>query len=98
MHVQVNTQADHKTLFCSFVYANNYYIEHRVLWSNLIGHAGLMRNNPWVLSGDFKAALNLEDNSAGGYEPNVAMREFKECVQDMEVADVNSTGHHFTWN
>ncbi|GJW85216.1 RNA-directed DNA polymerase, eukaryota, reverse transcriptase zinc-binding domain protein [Tanacetum coccineum] len=59
---------------------------------------GLMRNRPWVLLGDFNAALNIEDNSLGGYEPNVAMRDFNECVQAMEVADVNSTGLHFTWN
>ncbi|GJU65543.1 sodium/hydrogen exchanger 6 [Tanacetum coccineum] len=51
-----------------------------------------------LLLGDFNAALNIEDHSSGGYEPNVAMRDFKECVQAMEVADVNSTGLHFTWN
>ncbi|GKF07350.1 sodium/hydrogen exchanger 6, partial [Tanacetum coccineum] len=85
MHVQVNTCADHKTLFCSFVYADNYHIDRRELWSNLVGHAGLMRNRPWVLLGDFNAALILEDHSAGGYEPNAAMCEFKECVQTMEV-------------
>nr|GEW15224.1 hypothetical protein [Tanacetum cinerariifolium] len=62
----VNTRADDKTLFCSFVYADNYYID--------------------------------RNHSAGGYEPNAAMRKFKECVQAMEVADVNNTGLHFTWN
>ncbi|GJR41737.1 putative RNA-directed DNA polymerase [Tanacetum coccineum] len=98
MHVQVNTRIDNKTLFCSFIYADNYYIDHRALWNNLVGHAGLMRNRSWVLLGDFNAALNIEDHSSGGYEPNVAMRDFKECVQAMEVADVNSTGLHFTWN
>nr|GEV82209.1 hypothetical protein [Tanacetum cinerariifolium] len=76
--VKVNTGADHNTLFCSFVYADNYYIDRRVLWSNLVGHAGLMRNRPWVLLGNFNAALNLKDHSAGGYESNVAMREFKD--------------------
>ncbi|GJV31974.1 sodium/hydrogen exchanger 6 [Tanacetum coccineum] len=65
---------------------------------NLVGHAGLMRNRPWVLLGDFNAAFNFKDHSAGGYEPNTAMLEFKECVQAMEVADVISTGLHFTWN
>ncbi|GJU61810.1 RNA-directed DNA polymerase, eukaryota, reverse transcriptase zinc-binding domain protein [Tanacetum coccineum] len=59
---------------------------------------GLMRNRPWVLLGDFNAALYIEDLSSGGYEPNVAMRDFKECVQAMEVADVNSTWIYFTWN
>ncbi|GJU23248.1 hypothetical protein Tco_1156590 [Tanacetum coccineum] len=98
MHVQVNTRANNKTLFCSFVYADNYYMDRRALWSNLVGHAGLMRNRPWVLMGDFNAALNLEDHSSDGYESNVAMRDFKECVQAMEVSDVNCMGLHFTWN
>ncbi|GKC26417.1 zinc knuckle CX2CX4HX4C containing protein, partial [Tanacetum coccineum] len=61
----------------------------KVCKSNLVGHAGLMRNRPWVLMGDFNAALNLEDHSSSGYEPNVAMRDFKECVQAMEVSDVD---------
>ncbi|GKA15175.1 sodium/hydrogen exchanger 6 [Tanacetum coccineum] len=87
MHVRVNTRVDNKTLFCSFVYADNYYIDRRVLWSNLVGHAGLMRNRPWVLLGDFNATLNLEDHSSGGYESNIAMRDFKDCVQAMEVSD-----------
>ncbi|GJZ84738.1 zinc knuckle CX2CX4HX4C containing protein [Tanacetum coccineum] len=64
-------------------------MDHRALWSNLVGHAGLMRNRPWVLMGDFNAALNLEDHSSSGYEPNVAMRDFKECVQAMDVSDVD---------
>nr|GEU44196.1 zinc knuckle CX2CX4HX4C [Tanacetum cinerariifolium] len=33
----------------------------------------LMRNRRWVLLGDFNTAFNLEDHSAGGYEPNMAM-------------------------
>nr|GFC31769.1 RNA-directed DNA polymerase, eukaryota, reverse transcriptase zinc-binding domain protein [Tanacetum cinerariifolium] len=89
MHVQVNTHADNKTLFRSFVYVDNYYIDRHALWSNLVGHAGLMQNRPWVLLGDFNVALNFEDHSSGGYEPNAAMRDFNESVQAMEVSDVN---------
>nr|GEY06987.1 hypothetical protein [Tanacetum cinerariifolium] len=40
-------------------------------------YARLIRNRPWILLGDFNATLNLKDHSAGGYEPNAAMREFK---------------------
>ncbi|GJU39339.1 retrovirus-related pol polyprotein from transposon TNT 1-94 [Tanacetum coccineum] len=39
-----------------------------------------------------------KDHSCGGYEPNIAMRDFKECVQKMEVVDVNAIGLYFTWN
>ncbi|GKB87457.1 hypothetical protein Tco_0959729 [Tanacetum coccineum] len=41
-------------------------------------------DKPWVLLGDFNAALNLEDHSYGGYEPSISMREFKECVHNMQ--------------
>ncbi|PWA54650.1 RNA-directed DNA polymerase, eukaryota, Reverse transcriptase zinc-binding domain protein [Artemisia annua] len=78
--------------------SDNYYVDRRSLWSNLVSHASFMRNRPWVLLGDFNAALNLEDHSCGGYAPDIAMREFKQCVVDMEVMDINSTGLHFTWN
>ncbi|GJR25722.1 RNA-directed DNA polymerase, eukaryota, reverse transcriptase zinc-binding domain protein [Tanacetum coccineum] len=98
MHVQVNIRSDNKALFCSTIYADNYYVSRRALWNNLVGHASLMRDKPWVLLGDFNAALNLEDHSCGGYQPDIAMREFKECVQLIEVMDVNATGLHFTWN
>nr|GEY47216.1 hypothetical protein [Tanacetum cinerariifolium] len=98
MHVQVSTRTNNKTLFCSFVNADNYYIDRQMLWSNLIRQAGLMRNRPWVLLGDFNAALNIEDHSSGRYEPNISMHDFKECVQAMEVADVNSIGLYFTRN
>nr|GEU87335.1 hypothetical protein [Tanacetum cinerariifolium] len=56
------------------------------------------QNRLWVLLGDFYAAFNIKDHSLGGYELNAAMRDFKECVQAMEVADVNSTGLHFNCN
>nr|GEX21047.1 hypothetical protein [Tanacetum cinerariifolium] len=39
--------------------------------------ARLMRNKSWVLLGDFNASLNLEDHSSRGYEPNIAMHDFK---------------------
>ncbi|GJU98999.1 sodium/hydrogen exchanger 6 [Tanacetum coccineum] len=95
---KIITRTDNKTLFCSFVYADNYYVDRHALWYNLAGHANLMRDKQWVLLGDFNAALNLEDHSCGGYEANIAMREFKECVRTMEVMDVNATGLYFTWN
>ncbi|GJU18478.1 hypothetical protein Tco_1146444 [Tanacetum coccineum] len=98
MHVQANIRADNKALFYSIIYADNYYVAQRALWNNFVGHASLMRDKPWVILGDFNAALNLEDHSCGGYQPDIAMREFKEFVQRIKVMDVNATGLPFTWN
>ncbi|GJV51073.1 sodium/hydrogen exchanger 6, partial [Tanacetum coccineum] len=87
MHVQVIWRADKQVLFCSFVYADNYYVNKRALWTCLKAHVVLMHNSPWVLMGDFNAALNLKDHSCGGYEPNAAMREFKEIIGNLKFND-----------
>nr|GEX06939.1 hypothetical protein [Tanacetum cinerariifolium] len=98
MHTQVIIKADKKMLFCSFVYAGNEYIQRRILWHNLEVHNAHVCGHSWVLMGDFNAALNLEDCHAGSSRISISMREFKECVGNIEVQDVNSSGLHYTWN
>lgn len=46
MLVQVNVKADNKAFFCSFVYADNYYIDRRALWRNMDVHSRLMQGKP----------------------------------------------------
>ncbi|PWA48296.1 RNA-directed DNA polymerase, eukaryota, Reverse transcriptase zinc-binding domain protein [Artemisia annua] len=52
MHAQVNVKVHNKVLFCSFRYADNYYIDFRALWTNLDVHNLLMRAKSWILLGD----------------------------------------------
>nr|GEY62172.1 hypothetical protein [Tanacetum cinerariifolium] len=51
-----------------------------------------------TLMGYFNVALNTEDTHAGSSSMNLAMCEFKDCVSNIEVLDVNSSGLHYTWN
>ncbi|GJU96733.1 RNA-directed DNA polymerase, eukaryota, reverse transcriptase zinc-binding domain protein [Tanacetum coccineum] len=53
---------------------------------------------PWCLLGDFNAALYLEDHYAGSLNIDISMTEFKDCVDELEVSDVNHSGLNFTWN
>ncbi|GJS29618.1 hypothetical protein Tco_0490238 [Tanacetum coccineum] len=39
-----------------------------------------------------------KDTTAGGSSIYIAMREFKDCVADIEVLDVQKSGLMFTWN
>ncbi|GJV06019.1 hypothetical protein Tco_1343675 [Tanacetum coccineum] len=98
MHTCVYFKADKKELFCSFIYAHNRYTLRRALWRNLNVHKHYVRGRPWCLLGDFNVALHLEDNSMGSSTIDIAMWEFKECVDDIEISDVNHTGLRFTWN
>ncbi|GKC82657.1 reverse transcriptase domain, reverse transcriptase zinc-binding domain protein, partial [Tanacetum coccineum] len=61
-------------------------------------HKHYVRNRPWCILGDFNAALFLHDSSAGNSNIYISMREFKECVEDIEVMDVQNSGLQFTWS
>nr|GEU50636.1 hypothetical protein [Tanacetum cinerariifolium] len=55
-------------------------------------------DEPWCLLGDLNAPLFVEDTSMGSSSLDVTMREFKECVKNIEVMDVQRMGLHYTWN
>ncbi|XP_022030545.1 uncharacterized protein LOC110931459 [Helianthus annuus] len=48
--------------------------------------------------GDFNSALNIEDKSISISSISPGMREFKDCVEEIEVFDIKRTGFHFTWS
>ncbi|GJW60133.1 putative RNA-directed DNA polymerase [Tanacetum coccineum] len=98
IHTRIWIKADRKEFFCSFVYAFNNYIHRRPLWNGLCLHKNYINNRPWCLLGDFNASLFVEDTSMGSSALDITMREFKECVETMEVMDVQRTGLQFTWN
>ncbi|GJX24671.1 hypothetical protein Tco_0230967 [Tanacetum coccineum] len=98
IHTLIVMKSIQKALFSSFVYAGNAYTHRHLLWKDLCMHKRFVNDKPWVLMGDFNAALYLEDTFCGSSNINIAMREFRECVEAIEVGDVNSTGLHFTWN
>nr|GEW92336.1 hypothetical protein [Tanacetum cinerariifolium] len=98
LHVKIFHKASNKTIYCSFIYASNKQIDRRLLWTDLGIHKNVVRNSLWILMGDFNVALNLEDTYAGTSSMTSAMCDFKDCVTDIEVVDVNSSGLHYTWN
>ncbi|XP_021991606.1 uncharacterized protein LOC110888385 [Helianthus annuus] len=98
VHTQVIYKTDNKAFFCSFIYADNDYVKRKDLWQNLLMHKGFVNNKPWVLMGDFNSSLNLEDNLFGSSRITTAIRDFKDCVEHIEVLDINRSGLHYTWN
>ncbi|CAI9266086.1 unnamed protein product [Lactuca saligna] len=45
-HYKVSFPLNNKYVFCSIVYAANKYIDRRSLWSALVHHKGLVRDDP----------------------------------------------------
>ncbi|GJR75173.1 hypothetical protein Tco_0087538 [Tanacetum coccineum] len=65
----------------------------RPLWNGLCLHKHYINNRLWCLLGDFNASLYVDDTSIGRSTLDITMREFKECVETMEVMDVQRTAH-----
>ncbi|CAI9259916.1 unnamed protein product [Lactuca saligna] len=98
MHCQVIFIKENKRLFCSFVYGCNYYIDRRKLWDSLGKHYNLVAGQPWLIAGDFNVTRELVDTMAGHSKISRGMVEFNECINSIEVQDINSNGLHYTWN
>nr|GFA71333.1 hypothetical protein [Tanacetum cinerariifolium] len=98
VHTRIWLKQEKKELFCSIIYAHNGYNQRRLLWKALNQHKCYVRNCPWCLLGDFNATLYLEESTSSSSRMDIAMREFKECVDNIEVLDVPSTGLQYTWN
>ncbi|GKD29436.1 RNA-directed DNA polymerase, eukaryota, reverse transcriptase zinc-binding domain protein [Tanacetum coccineum] len=94
IHTQVMHKADSKVMFCTFVYASNSYETRREFWYSLEMHKQFVNTRPWVIMGDFNAALFIEDTFHGSNDINISMRDFNDRVNKIEIADVNSIGLH----
>ncbi|XP_071732142.1 uncharacterized protein [Rutidosis leptorrhynchoides] len=89
---------DKKTkYFCSLVYAGNNGKIRQALWKDLKAHASVVNGYPWILMGDFNTTRNISEHSAGGSHLTEDMKEFCNCINDIEVEDIRSSGFHFTW-
>ncbi|KAJ0615171.1 putative Endonuclease/exonuclease/phosphatase superfamily [Helianthus annuus] len=98
IHTQMLDKAVKKVFFCSFVYAENKYQDRRSLWESLRNHKSLCHDKPWVVMGDFNATLQLEDSLYGSSQQTISMCEFKDCVQYLELLDIQGHGLHCTWS
>ncbi|GKF16016.1 RNA-directed DNA polymerase, eukaryota, reverse transcriptase zinc-binding domain protein, partial [Tanacetum coccineum] len=74
------------------------YTQRRPLWKSLCHHKVFVRDRPWCILGDFNSASFVEDSTASSSHIDISMREFRECVEEIEVTDVQRSGLHFTWN
>ncbi|XP_071742039.1 uncharacterized protein [Rutidosis leptorrhynchoides] len=96
MHCQVTSHVGNVKFLVSFIYANNYYIHRRLLWTELDMHKNFIGDQPWVLLGDFNTSLRLDESTARGSTMSIAMREFNDCVDSIGLSDINHTGLQYT--
>jgi hypothetical protein len=82
--------------FHSFVYGANSGVDRRMLWGNLLYMKGKVLNNPWMICGDFNVVHSLAEKW-GSIKLNSYESEFGNCLNDIEVLDLNFSGCFYTW-
>ncbi|XP_052623752.1 uncharacterized protein LOC111889210 [Lactuca sativa] len=84
-------------MYLSFIYAASSYMERRLLWDNLKKHSLVVKKEAWGLLGDFNVALKSSDYSEGCSKTPKGVEDFVDCLNFIEVEDLNSYGFQFTW-
>ncbi|GKD26598.1 RNA-directed DNA polymerase, eukaryota, reverse transcriptase zinc-binding domain protein [Tanacetum coccineum] len=88
----------HKIRFyCIIVYASNNGTERRSLWKELIMQKQIVKNDPWVIIGDFNVTLCAFELSSRSLGKTVDMVEFNDTINSLEVEDICSSGFEFIW-
>ncbi|KAL0804395.1 hypothetical protein Bca101_096885 [Brassica carinata] len=84
----------------SFVYGSNCRKERRLLWDELesASSSSQLCGLPWIVLGDFNEIISpTEHSSADQFSSSRGMRDFRECLERSSLADLQFSGHNFTW-
>nr|GEU85615.1 hypothetical protein [Tanacetum cinerariifolium] len=72
-------------------------ISEKKLWEELICENRFVDGKPWCLAGDLNITLQPNEHSCGSLVRTSDMLEFQECLNNIEVEDICSSGLHYTW-
>lgn len=77
------------------VYAPKSQVETRLVWEELADVRGLM-DGPWAICGDFNVC-KFPSEKRDCSKRNSAMREFSDCIEDMDLVDPQLGSESYTW-
>ena len=94
IHVLITSLVQQFCFSATFIYGFNTITARRALWEDLRRWG---TEDLWLLLGDFNSILSQEDKHNGELVSIYETLDFRECCSDLRIADLNSTGSHFTW-
>ncbi|GKC34385.1 RNA-directed DNA polymerase, eukaryota, reverse transcriptase zinc-binding domain protein [Tanacetum coccineum] len=83
--------------YYTIVYAANSGCERKDLWNELHRHKQIANGMPWFIGGDFNVTLKVAEHSSGSSVMSADMHDFNDCINQIELEDISSTGLNFTW-
>ena len=95
----VSNFSSQQNFVVSFIYVVNSVSERRTLWLDLVRVQNdyvSPGNFPWIILGDFNTCLKPEDSSRH-LQFSTSMRDFKLCIEQLSVTELNFSGKQCTW-
>lgn len=80
-------------VFFGFVHAANMYVFRRRLWATMLGFG----NCNICFMGDFNAIIGVEEQLGQWNLSHISCDEFRQCISDAGLIDMEPTGPFFTW-
>ncbi|KAL7145768.1 hypothetical protein ABFS83_07G108700 [Erythranthe nasuta] len=80
----------------SFVFGLYKKEDRQDLWNCLEAYGNGLKS-PWIILGDFNCVLNPSEKIGGRDYNAYYLKDFNECCQALNLADLNSHGCKFTW-
>ena len=97
MHFEVKVIKDKRKFFISFIYGENDARDRIRLWDNLKEHLVFTDSSPWVILGDFNVIMYADEHSNGVVDNNHGVKEFRKCMESLDMEDLAMSGLFFTW-
>ena len=98
--VEVRWPATQSTITISIIYASNDPVERTSLWTelSLLSSTYGLDAKPWIVLGDFNQIRDPSEHSTStSLNIDKRIREFNQCLLDVNVEDLNYRGATFTW-
>ncbi|XP_074290581.1 uncharacterized protein LOC141617298 [Silene latifolia] len=96
IHMKVESLANQKWVYLTFIYAFNVIQDRVPLWQKLKCFAARIRG-PWAVGGDFNCVLDHIER-CGGSSSKAEIEHFKNCMVECGMLDIRAIGSLFTWN
>ncbi|GKA54553.1 RNA-directed DNA polymerase, eukaryota, reverse transcriptase zinc-binding domain protein [Tanacetum coccineum] len=71
--------------------------ERRKLWNDLGAQKHIALGVSWVIMEDFNVTLSVNEHSNGSACSSNEMVEFRDCILEIEMEHMHSSGFYFTW-
>lgn len=97
LHCLISDRAKDQQQLLTAVYGFNTMELRKSLWMELNELAPKI-DQPWLIIGDFNAILSPQDRLPGAAVTLAAIKDFKECVQNIGVTELSSKVNFYSWS